>query len=90
MAKVWNGVAVERQFVTVIEDGSVVIDWGNGRLQDMLTGEFKTAANDETYSAVQDHELDRLITAGRVESYDWRTVFVLALPEDLQEKAVGS
>jgi len=88
MAK--NGVAIERQYVTVIDDGSVVIDWGNGRLQDMLTGKFKAVPEEEPCTPVQDHELDRLVAAGRVETYNWRTVFVLALPEDLQEKAVES
>ena len=85
-----NGVAVERQYVTVIDDGSVVIDWGNGRLQDMLTGQFKAVPEEELCTPVQDYELDRLVAAGRVETYDWRTVFVLALPEYLEEKATAS
>jgi len=78
-----NGVPVERQYFLVATDGSVIIDWGNGRLQDVLTGEFRTLPEESLHRPVQDHELNRLIAAGRVESFDHRQVYVLSMPEDL-------
>jgi len=79
-----NGVPVERQYFMVADDGSVIIDWGNGRQQDVLTGEFRTLPEDSLHRPVQDHELNRLIAAGRVESFDRRLVYVLSLPEGLR------
>lgn len=79
-----NGIPVERQYFLVADDGSVIIDWGNGRLQDVLTGDFRTLPEDEFFRPVQDHELKRLVAAGRVESFNRRLVYVLALPEDLR------
>ena len=76
-----NGLPVERQYFLVAHDGSVIIDWGNGRQQDVLTGEFRTLPVDSFFRPVQDHELNRLIAAGRVESFDRRLVYVLILPE---------
>ena len=76
-----RGIPFERQYIVVWEDGAVVIDWGEGEQQDVLTGEFRRVDQGEFCRPVLDRDLDRLKAAGRVESYDHRTVYMLSLPE---------
>ncbi len=76
-----DGVPIERQYIVVWDDGSVVVDWGDGTLQDVLTGEFRRDSGGQSSSPVLDRDLDRLKAAGRVETYDRRTVYLFSLPE---------
>ena len=74
-----NGTPVNRDWVYVLQDGTVVIEWSEGTLQDVQTGDFlKEGAFGH---AVQDNELDRLRQLGRVEKFDNRTVYLRALPD---------
>lgn len=76
-----GGVPVTRSWVFVLKSGEVVIDWGDGRVQDILTGDFRRFEDQDYGRAVMDHDLESLKNNGRVESYDARKVVLRPLPE---------
>ncbi|MEX0788656.1 MAG: hypothetical protein WD906_02525 [Anaerolineales bacterium] len=61
--------------------GEVVLDWGDGRVQDVLTGEFLQMRDPEFGRPATDADLEVLRKSGRVESFDARTVYLRPLPE---------
>jgi hypothetical protein len=78
---VTSGIPVPRSLVFVLKTGEVVFDWGDGRVQDVMTGEFLGFDEDNYGRAVLDTELESLRNNGRVESFDARTVHLRPLPE---------
>jgi hypothetical protein len=76
-----RGIPVSRSLVYVLKTGEVVVDWGDGRVQDLLTGDFFESGESDFDRAVSDGELDNLRNNGRLEGYDNRTVFLRPLPE---------
>jgi len=75
------GVPVARSWVYVLKSGEVVVDWGDGRVQDVASGEFITVSESDYDRPVSDTELDQLKLNGRIERYDVRMVHLLPLPE---------
>jgi hypothetical protein len=74
-----NGTPINRDWVYVLENGNIVVEWEAGSLQDIQTGDFY---KDGAFGhPVQDIELERLKLLGRVDKYDARTVYLRALPE---------
>jgi hypothetical protein len=74
-----NGTPINRDWVYVLENGNIVVEWEAGSLQDIQTGDFY---KDGSFGhPVQDIELERLKLLGRVDKYDARTVYLRALPE---------
>lgn len=76
-----TGTPISREWVCMMIDGVPVIDWGDGRAQDLYTGDFRPYKDAEYSHPITDQELDVLINAGRVADYDVQTVFVNNLPE---------
>ena len=76
-----RGFPVSRGLVFVLKSGEVVLDWGDGRVQDILSGDFISFEERNYSHAVTDSELESLKVNGRVESYDQRTVYLRPLPE---------
>ncbi len=76
-----QGTPVNRQWVVVLQDGRIVIDWGEKLFQDIRSGEFLTCEEKEISRHVLDKELDWLIRIGRVESYSPQTIWICSLPE---------
>jgi hypothetical protein len=74
-----NGTPINRDWVYVLQNGNIVIEWETGNLQDVQTGDFYT--DGEFGHPVQDIELERLKLLGRVDKYDARTVYLRALPD---------
>jgi hypothetical protein len=76
-----DGTPFGRDFVLVFEDGRIVLDWGDGLLQDLETGDF--FHGEEKYSSrkIENAELELLKRAGRVKYFNKREVFFLNLPE---------
>jgi hypothetical protein len=74
-----NGTPVTRDWVYVLQDGTVVIEWEEGTLQDIQTGDFLHQG--AFGHPVQDTELEQLRLTGRVEKFDARTVYLRALPD---------
>ncbi len=58
-----------------------MVDWGDGRVQDVENGHFLAFTERDFGHAVTDRDLDRLVNAGRIDSYDTRVVFLRPLPE---------
>ena len=76
-----QGTPIPRDLVFVLRSGEIVVDWGDGRVQDVETGEFHPFREPDYGRAIADGDLDRLRLAGRVDRFDTRTVFLLPLPE---------
>lgn len=76
-----SGTPIIRQWIYMMNDGSPVIDWGDGKVQDMYTGDFMPFEERNYSHGITDSELDVLKNAGRVSSYDSLNVFVNSLPE---------
>lgn len=75
------GTPIPRDLIFVLKGGESVVDWGDGRVQDIETGRFLPFEERDFGRAISDRDLDRLINAGRVESYDPRVVYLRPLPE---------
>lgn len=75
------GKPINRHSIYVLKDGTPVIDWDDGLVQDLLSGDFLHCSRGELNHAIREDELEMLIRAGRVEGYDARQVYVYALPE---------
>jgi hypothetical protein len=75
------GTPINRQWVIVLKDGNIVIDWGDGLFQDVRTGDFVEVSEKEYSHHVLNEELDLLIRVGRVASYTNLTVYFPSLPE---------
>jgi hypothetical protein len=76
-----GGIPVSRSWIYVLKTGEVVVDWGDGRVQDVASGEFLSAQESDYDRPVADQELEQLKLNGRVESFDYRMVNLLPLPE---------
>jgi hypothetical protein len=76
-----GGTPVARGLVFMLNTGEVVVDWGDGRVQDVLTGEFMNYEERNYGGAVQDADLEILKKNGRVAGYDANVVYLKPLPE---------
>jgi len=76
-----DGTPFGRDFVLVFEDGRIVLDWGDGLLQDLETGDFFEGIEELASRKIETAELELLKRAGRVKRYDKQEVFFLNLPE---------
>jgi hypothetical protein len=76
-----NGAPIPRDLVFVLRTGETVVDWGDGRVQDIETGEFLKFSESDYGRSIADSDLERLRNAGRVERFDARIVYILPLPE---------
>lgn len=75
------GTPINRQWVLVLKDGNIVIDWGDGLFQDVRSGDFVNVSEKDFSHHVQNDDLDLLIRVGRVISYTALIVFFPSLPE---------
>jgi hypothetical protein len=76
-----GGIPVSRSLVFVLSSGEPVLDWGDGRVQDILTGEFIEFDESRYGRPISDGDLEALKNNGRVEDYNARTVHLRPLPE---------
>lgn len=76
-----GGTPINRQWVLALKDGTFVIDWGDSLYQDILSGDFVKVNEADISHHVLNAELDLLIRAGRVTSYNNMTVRFSSLPE---------
>jgi hypothetical protein len=78
-ASMTSGTPVNRDWIYVLQDGTIVIEWEVGNLQDIQTGDFLQQG--AFGHPVQDSELERLRLNGRIEKFDARIIYLRALPE---------
>lgn len=76
-----DGTPVNRQWVLVLKDGTIVIDWGDNLFQDVRQGDFTQVEEKEISHHIMNEELDWLIRIGRVKSFNAQTVWFSSLPE---------
>ena len=76
-----TGTQIARQHIHVMKDGAFVVDWGEGQVQDLMTGEFMRIDDAEILHVIYDAELDILTRRGRVLDYNSQDVFLAPLPE---------
>lgn len=76
-----GGTPINRQWVFVLKDGSIVIDWGDGLYQEVHTGDFLRIDESQISHHVTDEELDWLKRIGRVTSFTAQTIWFPNLPE---------
>jgi hypothetical protein len=76
-----RGIPVSRSLVFVLKSGDAVVDWGDGRVQDILQGEFRPYDEKDYGRPVSDADLELLRKNGRIEAYDAYMVYIRTLPE---------
>ena len=76
-----SGTPVARGLVFMLQTGEIVVDWGDGRVQDIQTGDFLEFQESDYGGALTDSDLDRLKELGRVVSYTNQLVYLRPLPE---------
>jgi hypothetical protein len=76
-----SGLPVSRGLVFFLNSGELVVDWGDGRVQDIMTGDFLEFEERNYGGAITDSDLELLKKNGRVISYDSRIVYLGPLPE---------
>lgn len=76
-----GGTPINRHWVYVLQDGNIVIDWGDGIYQDVRSGDFIEVREQDFSHHIVNNELDWLMKIGRVSSYDALIVHINSLPE---------
>ena len=79
-----GGIPIDRQWILILKDGTVVIDWGNSMAQDIVSGDFMKCTEREISHKISDPELQWLSHTGRVERFDTKVVYFYSLPERSQ------
>ena len=79
-----GGTPINRQWVIVLKNGCTVIDWGDDIYQDVMSGDFLKVKESDVSHHILNHELEILVKAGRVASYDSLVVKINSLPERTQ------
>ncbi len=81
MTRHYDGAPVARHLVFILRDGTYVVQWDTGRVQDLLSGRLLPYQDGDYGHPVSDSDLERLREAGRVSHYDRAYVWLHALPE---------
>ncbi len=76
-----SGIPIDRQLLSVLDDGTVLLDWGDGTGIDLANNEFIQLKANLVLQVVQDDDLETLRRMGRITSFDNLRVFVTSLPE---------
>jgi hypothetical protein len=76
-----EGLAVHRRWVLVLNNGAIVIDWGDGVFQDLLSGEFLRDISLTGSLVIQDEQLEWLKRTGNISGFDESNVYIKSLPE---------
>lgn len=75
------GTPIDRQWFGVLNDGTVILEWGDGTGVDMVSNEFIQLKPGQWTHAIQNSDLETLRRMGRITGYDDLRVFILSLPE---------
>lgn len=76
-----NGSAVPRHLIFVLDDGVAVVQWSEHRVQEILSGKYRTIRDFDFGRPITDLELRQLKDGGSVEAYNRTYVWLFALPE---------
>ncbi len=81
MTRASSGSPVPRHTVFILADGNFVVQWDENRVQDLLSGQYRSYKDADFGHSITDYELNQLKIAGRVEHYNGQFVWLYALPE---------
>jgi len=73
-------VPISRHWVIVLHNGDIVIDWGEGVFQDVISGAFLPTVDQAGSHAIQNDECAWLESSGVIQGYDAAQVYVTHLP----------
>ncbi len=76
-----EGLAINRRWVLVLNNGAIVIDWGDGVYQDFYSGEFLGSVSLIGSHVILDEQLDWLRRTGDIVGFDEANIYVNSLPE---------
>lgn len=76
-----GGTPVQRQWILVLRNGVVVVDWGDNLFQDVDNGEFVQVERTEISHSAQNLDLELLKRSSRVSKYDANQAWFINLPE---------
>ena len=75
------GLSISRQWVRILDNGVVIVDWGDGVFQDIHTGKFFEDQEEAITFPIQGSMLNSLKRAGLVDAYNDREVIFKNLPK---------
>lgn len=77
-----DGIVVPRHHVFTLRDATFVVQWQEGRVQELLSGLHRPFNRVKDYAhAITDYELAQLRISGRVEHYNANYIWLANLPE---------
>jgi hypothetical protein len=76
-----TGTPIHRHWVLVLQDGLIVVDWGEGLFQDIYTGQFLRNLEGKISHTAQNDDLEMLRRSGLVDHFDTYQVWLLNLPD---------
>lgn len=78
-------VPISRQWVIVLHNGDIVIDWGDGVFQDVISGMILFKVDQSGSHTIQNDECAWLESRGVIQGFDAAQVYVTHLPLRHQE-----
>lgn len=79
-----------RSRIFVLLDGSFVVKWNENRVQELLTGQYRSYERRDFGASITDFELNQLKQAGIVDSFDKEFVWLSILPEHSVNQTFGT
>ena len=76
-----GGIPVDRHWVLVLQNGTVLIDWGENLYQDVDTGEFLEMESEPVANSAQEEMLKILKQRNIIADWDDRVAYFNYLPE---------
>jgi hypothetical protein len=80
-----EGIAIQRQFVLVSNQGNIVIDWGSQLYQDVFSGEYLSFKKDQLLNPIQEQDLLWLKNSGIILSFNVQHVYFTNLPQAVKK-----
>jgi hypothetical protein len=76
-----TGTLISRHCVVTLKNNNIVVDWGNGTGQDVLSGQFSPLEERDVSHTTLDEELEILRKSGLVADFDTTQVQFTTLPD---------
>jgi len=71
---------INRKWIFLLKDGNAALDWGEGKAQILLSGEFTRYSADDYSHLLQDDELIPLVEAGRIADFNTHQAAIVPWP----------
>lgn len=74
-------IPVPRRRVFVLKDGAFVVQWEENRVQDLLSGKYRSFSAETAGNPISDYELSQLKNVGVVDRYDMELIHLCPTPD---------